>query len=58
MHDCTELCVQNISGEWSAPKQPKVSRRKYPEPFYPDQAWFLDRFGEIKMAIERLQALG
>lgn len=52
-----ELCLQNPSGEWTPPKQPKVSKRKYPEAFYPDQAWFSGVLEEIKKAIWELQAL-
>lgn len=52
-----ELCVENPAGEWTPPKEPKISRRKYPQAFHPTLPWFAETLADIKTAIQLLQAL-
>lgn len=55
--DTQELCAQNPSGAWKPPQQKQISRRKYPQAFYPDEAWFSTTLDQIKSAIRQLQKL-
>lgn len=59
MHDpgTGEVCVQNPAGEWTVPKQPAVSKRKYPEAFFPTEAWLTKVLQDIETAIKNLQSL-
>lgn len=51
------LCVENPSGEWTPPKEPKISRRKFPQAFHPTLPWFVETFSDIKTSILSLQKL-
>ena len=51
-----DMCVQNASGQWKQ-AQPPVSKRKYPEAFFPTNPWFEETLEEVKSAIRWLQAL-
>lgn len=53
----SELCVENPSGEWTPPKEPTISRRKYPQAFHPTISWFVETLTDIKTAIQQLQRL-
>lgn len=50
-------CIENPSGEWKLPKEDPVSRRKYPQAFYPTVTWLTQTFADIKTAIRELQRL-
>lgn len=52
-----DLCVENPAGEWTPPKEPKISRRKFPQAFHPTIPWFIETFADIKTAIQELQRL-
>ena len=58
LNNNNELCVQNPSGEWVSENEAKVSRRKYPQAFFPDEAWLSQTLADIKTAIHRLEQLG
>jgi len=52
-----ELCVENPAGEWTPPKEPTISRRKYPQAFHPTLVWFIETLSDIKTSILFLQQL-
>lgn len=50
-------CIENPAGEWISPKEHPISKRKYPQAFYPTEVWFISTFSDIKTAIRELQTL-
>lgn len=50
------LCVQDPSGEWKG-GPPAISKRKYPEAFYPTREWFADLNEKMRHVIGDLQRL-
>lgn len=55
--ETNELCIENPAGEWNPPKEPAISRRKYPQAFRPTQAWLVQTLDGIKACIRDLQDL-
>lgn len=51
-----EICVQNPSGKWEQQRQP-ISKRKYPEAFYPNNEWLQSTLNKIEQSISDVQAL-
>lgn len=52
-----ELCVENPAGEWTPPKEPTISKRKFPQAFHPTIPWFVETLADIKTVICELQKL-
>jgi hypothetical protein len=52
-----ELCVENPAGEWTPPKEPTISKRKFPQAFHPTLPWFIETLADVKTAIRELQSL-
>jgi hypothetical protein len=57
MNDQGELCVENPSGDWIHQPHANVSKRKYPQAFYPTPIWLAETLENIKSAIRSLQKL-
>lgn len=55
--EAKRMCVIDTSGTWKFSNNEHVSKRKYPEAFYPEDTWFTETFVKIKFIIEALGEL-
>jgi hypothetical protein len=55
--ETNSFCIENPSGEWREQGTKSITRRKYPQAFHPDPAWFAATLADIKAVTRSLQRL-